>query len=322
VRTVFREEGVSFPLQLPHTSYGMKPTRAEVDASRIEQWLPLVRAYAIPTVCLPLPASFLDFLAADGLRLPAPPGDDYDALPASDPRKFSRVRESEPEERLEGEEESSSDEEEGAAPAARVHGPFPEIEAFVRSAVERWGSVFPRLSFSAPRDAAWTANNSLRCQSAGEVFQLLKASELVSFDLMHAYADVEEVDGAAGGEAGRESAADAPKWIPQNLALRQWLDLQPGMEFRVFVHDGRIVCASQRHAHDFFPFLLREGALASISAAIAAAVVPKIDELLRPLIQRCTPRKVGLCWGSVCCVKSKGFVQIVCRCAGRLRRRA
>ncbi len=57
-------------------------------------------------------------------------------------------------------------------------------EAISAAIKDLGGTVFPKLNWSAPRDAAWISHNaSLRCATPGDVFLLLKSSEFVSHDL-------------------------------------------------------------------------------------------------------------------------------------------
>lgn len=80
------------------------------------------------------------------------------------------------------------------------------------------------------KDAAWiSATQSLKCTSPFDVFLLLKSSDFINHDLNFAFEHCSEQEP-----------------IAFDLILREWRDLQPSMEFRVFVKDRAIIGISQR----------------------------------------------------------------------------
>ena len=91
----------------------------------IENWYHMFKKVTFKTVILPIPNEVLDYLKSDGtLILPKECNEDTD------------------------EEESSSNENELPS--------FPEFNAKLKDAISRLGgTVFPKLNWSAPRDAAW-----------------------------------------------------------------------------------------------------------------------------------------------------------------------
>jgi len=103
-----------------------------------------------------------------------------------------------------------------------------QIAAAIR---ELGGDVFVKLDWTAPMDAVWMAEgNSARCSTPGHVFTLLKASELVQYDL----AIVEKLqDGITA---------------PLHLILRPWYSLHRSREFRCFIRCRSLVAACLRHA--------------------------------------------------------------------------
>ncbi|KAG1150679.1 hypothetical protein G6F37_001768 [Rhizopus arrhizus] len=118
---------------------------------------------------------------------------------------------------------------------------FPEIENAIKEAVNEFeGALFPKLNWSAPRDAAWIASTqTLKCTSPFDVFLLLKSSDFINHDLNHAYDDCQ----------------DPPTTRKFDLVLRKWYDLQPSMEFRCFVKNQDIIGICQRdlNYYDFLP---------------------------------------------------------------------
>ncbi|KAI9315673.1 D123-domain-containing protein [Dichotomocladium elegans] len=172
---------------------------------------------------LPLPSEFIDYLNADGIFLPddgQPRAATLEEISDDEAETFSNTED---------------DDEENEVPR------FPEIEQFIRTSVKNLGgAVFPKLNWSSPRDAAWiTTTQSLRCNSPFDVFLLLKSSDFINHDLNHAF----------------DEAADAVHdTTTYHLVLRKWHDLNPSMEFRVFVHKKEIIAISQRDM-TFYDFM-------------------------------------------------------------------
>jgi hypothetical protein len=67
---------------------------------------------------------------------------------------------------------------------------FPELENQIASTISKLGGeVFPKLNWSSPQDSTWmSASASLKCESPSDVILLLKSSDLITYDLSHAYA--------------------------------------------------------------------------------------------------------------------------------------
>jgi len=93
--------------------------------------------------------------------------------------------------------------EELAAPREEVPGAAagdPDFKGLLRKIDETiaalGGAVFPKLNWSAPRDAVWATAGAAKCGTAGDIVLLLKSSEFAAHDLEHAY------DGCADVAAG------------------------------------------------------------------------------------------------------------------------
>lgn len=127
---------------------------------------------------------------------------------------------------------------------------FPEFEAAVDAAIAAvGGAALPKLSWSAPKDAAWmSCDGTLRCTRATEVLLLLRASD-------YAAADIDQAR-ALG--------------LRPVLALKQWRDVAPASEFRCFVLGGALLAVCQRHLNERFPSV--EARRAQMSLAIARFV--------------------------------------------------
>lgn len=96
---------------------------------------------------------------------------------------------------------------------------------------------FPKLNWLAPKDARWINSNSLRCVTADDVLLLLKSSDHIADDLDAPFLEVKPpVTGGANS---------------YSLVLKRWIDINPSQEFRIFVHDGKAVGASQRDLNHY-----------------------------------------------------------------------
>ncbi|TWW64458.1 Cell division cycle protein 123 -like protein [Takifugu flavidus] len=107
---------------------------------------------------------------------------------------------------------------------------FPEFSSHVLEAINALGgSVFPKLNWSAPRDANWIAlNSSLQCHSLSDIFLLFKSSDFITHDLTQPFllcSDQDSPDPA----------------INYELVLRKWSELIPGGEFRCFVKENKLI---------------------------------------------------------------------------------
>lgn len=95
------------------------------------------------------------------------------------------------------------------------------------------GAVFPKLNWSAPKDAAWiTSTRTLRCTTSSDVYLLLKSSDYITHDLYHAFDDC--------------CSPGPPSHFQHELVLKQWFNVHPSMEFRCFVKQRCLIGISQR----------------------------------------------------------------------------
>lgn len=105
---------------------------------------------------------------------------------------------------------------------------------------ELGGSITPKLNWSSPKDAKWILPNSTtRCFNANDVYLLLNSSDHIVHDLDHAFDDCND-DGLHVDETPKGRNID------MELVLREWVDINPALEFRVFVRRNQIIGISQR----------------------------------------------------------------------------
>uniref|UniRef100_A0A8C0BXH4 Translation initiation factor eIF2 assembly protein n=1 Tax=Buteo japonicus TaxID=224669 RepID=A0A8C0BXH4_9AVES len=168
-------------------------------------WYPLFRAVTIRSVILPLPENVKEYLLDDGTLV------------------------------VSGREDPPSHAQEGSDDAEEIQAPeFPEFAAKVQEAITSLGgSVFPKLNWSAPRDAYWIAmNSSLKCKALSDIFLLFKSSDFITRDLTQPFIHCTD---------------DSPDpSLDYELVLRKWCELIPGAEFRCFVKENKLI--------DFNPF--------------------------------------------------------------------
>ncbi|KAJ3067721.1 hypothetical protein HDU98_009068 [Podochytrium sp. JEL0797] len=200
-----------------------------------EAWYPTFKRITLKSEVIPIPAEFLAYLDQDGVFLPL----DSNGMPQP-----SYVTPKEDDDSDNG--DFSEDEETdgwGSVPN------FPEFQALIEDKIQALGgAVFAKLNWSSPKDASWMAlGQTLKCQTPGEIFLLLKSSDFITHDLTCPFEACTEIMDAAPPRSTPES---------YHLVLRKWYDLVPSMEFRCFVKDGVLVGISQRDHLNFYPFLV------------------------------------------------------------------
>jgi D123 len=194
-------------------------------------WHPRYRAFTPKARLIPLTTPFLDYLRADGIVLPhdQPTSNDRGAgVSDADSGIFSEE---------DADSDSDGDEEDPAAEWRDLHN---TIEATIHAL---GGKAIPKLNWSAPKDATWiNASGTMECQSAEDVYLLLKSSNFVTHDLEHAF------DGCV--DADRPDLDD----VPYFLVLRKYFQLNPSVEFRCFVKERKLIGICQRELN-YFEFL-------------------------------------------------------------------
>jgi hypothetical protein len=205
---------------------GPKATRNEVLQCQFSSWYPTFshvqgqgkrKNVTIPSVVLDnLPGEFEEYMLSDGVRLP---------LGATHLSSCAQM----------GDEDWSSDDEDenndlsddDSQPPQQFH--FPELNQQITEAIASFkGGVLPKLNWSAPKDTTWVNEGTLKCQTVGDVYLLLKSSDFCLHDVLRkAWKDCEDYD----------ESRDPPKL---QLILRDWCNLHPSMEFRCFVRQHEL----------------------------------------------------------------------------------
>ncbi len=187
----------------------------------------------------------MSYLRADGIRLPP---EDYAAEDSWD-------------------DDSSVEDDENGSEISDPSFAWQDIHTKIKAAIsELNGSVFPKLNWSAPKDANWiAATNSMECRTANDVYLLLKSSDFVTHDLEQVFDDCEDDseseegskeevvnDGVSGALNNMLSKAQSLSEIPYHLVLRKTVpNFNPALEFRCFVRNRQLLCMCQRDLNHF-----------------------------------------------------------------------
>ncbi|XP_033104064.1 cell division cycle protein 123 homolog [Anneissia japonica] len=204
------------------TCLGPELNVSDVFSCSFSSWYSSFENLTISSKVLVLPPEVKSYLLADGIVLPEE--DNY--------RSTADTSEDEEDDWDDGNQESQPPK-------------FVEFEATVKQAIEALGgSVFPKLNWSAPRDASWIAfGNTLKCEGLNEILLLLKSSDFITHDLTRPF------------DCCHDSGTHSSDSVQYELVLREWCSLAQSMEFRVFVKQGVIVGISQRDFTNYFPEL-------------------------------------------------------------------
>ncbi|KAG8745959.1 hypothetical protein FRC10_006522 [Ceratobasidium sp. 414] len=179
-----------------------------------------------------------------------------------------------------------SDEEDGASdsddePVRRYS--FPELDSQIRQAITAYGAVFPKLNWTAPKDAAWmlSTNAPLRCTSPADVYLLLKSSDFAMHDLddEHIFEGcVDQVLPSANGVDGERANGIAMDTLDPSeeggghkleLVLKKWYEVERSREVRCFIRDNRLLAICQRDPN-FFEHLVPQATQNEIRTTVSS----------------------------------------------------
>ena len=229
---------------------GPRASKEEILACQFSSWYDDFRNLSgaanknctIKSVIVPLPPIFIEYLRSDGVRLPDGATKLSSCAPAHEDDWWSS-----------DEDGDNDDEEEDSIDGKRYS--FPELNEQISEGIASLGgAVLPKLNWSSPKDATWVNNGTMKCETPGDVYILLKSSDFVSHDIQHTF------DGATGNDAEADKADgdDTGTQFKFELALRKWSNLHASQEFRCFVSDHELVAISQRNHTQHYPHLSRE----------------------------------------------------------------
>lgn len=228
----------------------IKASSQEILNCSYSKWYPLFKDHTASSMIIPLTQEFIHYLSSESIHLPDPP----------------RNVEGTIEEILDEDSESDDDEEWETEPRVDPTKDFPMINEFITKALDKYTYVTPKLNWSAPKDASWIMiDNTLKCRNINDVYLLLKSSDHITHDLDHPFDESSDTD------------SPAPEY---ELVLRKWKEINPSLEFRVFVRNGVIVGKSQRdlNYYDFLKNLIEEEKINDvINDFVNTEVIPKFQ---------------------------------------------
>ncbi|KAL3899447.1 MAG: hypothetical protein SGCHY_002042 [Lobulomycetales sp.] len=220
---------------------------------QMHEWLPKFRHVTADSVVIPIPQDFVSgYLLKDGIQLP--PSLDDNAQNAYDNKDQGDYSDDDD---YDDDDKSSPDTSGYPDESSPEAVSFPDFEKEIATAIaELGGAVFPKLNWSAPRDAAWIAfGGTLKCTDVASVFILLKASDFVLHDLLHPFDDDKLGDEDSEHDDDSDSSSSPSDGISYMLVLRKWTDLNPSCEFRCFVRNGSLLACCQRDIFNYYSFL-------------------------------------------------------------------
>ena len=214
-----------------------KATRDELLSCQFSSWYPIFRddddndnislkKLTPKSNSIPLPKLFINYLLSDGIKLPQCCDEEiqYDDEWSDDDN-----------------DDDNNNEENSSTEDTQNNYSFPKLTSTINESIQKLGGnngVFPKLNYSSPKDANWImSNRSLKCKNANDVYLLLKASDFISWDILHSGID-DQMD-----KKDENDNDDCNSVF--HLVLRKWCNLNPSMEFRCFVYDDELGKFSQ-----------------------------------------------------------------------------
>ena len=228
-----------------------EPATSSITTARKNVTIPSVIIKDLPT------PGFKDYLLSDGVKLPR------DATKLSSCAGVSNAIE-EDDEFDDNDVNDDSDDNDNDDELETFHFPSlnQTIEETIRDKFPSAGGVLPKLNWSAPRDATWINEGTMKCKTPGDVYLLLKSSDFCTHDvLFESLKDCKDyaTHAASGGEEIILSSSKEDNLHPPlQLILRKWCNLNPSMEFRCFVRNHELLGISQRQHSIHFPHLTED----------------------------------------------------------------
>lgn len=181
-----------------------------------DRWYEQFHKHCMKSFIIPLNDTFVAYLKEDGLKLP--------------PQLLSNIVNTyDPEQKEELENEEMVD-------FIKLDDIFDEINKILNKPKWKKVGIFPKLNWSAPKDAKWINSETLVCHSIEQILLLLKASQFIQMDVEMPFANCIDF----------HSTADCPS-INYYLILRKYHNIHQCREFRCFVFHHKLIAISQRN---------------------------------------------------------------------------
>nr|ACO15556.1 Cell division cycle protein 123 homolog [Caligus clemensi] len=130
---------------------------------------------------------------------------------------------------------------------------FPEFSQRLKDVLGegiKKNGAFIKLNWSSPKDANWVLASGLKVSTLTDIYLLLKSSHFLHHDLSNPFKDCSE-----STIEEQKSTTESTGYV---LAIRDWVSINPGHEFRCFVRGKTLVGVSQRDHTSFYNYILRE----------------------------------------------------------------
>ena len=206
--------------------------RNAIISCEFHQWYSTFMKITMKSEVISLPSTFIQYLNEDGVVLPKSANNNIEDQ-LSDDEDLKEV-------------ESAIENE---APD------FPDLINDINEAIKKLdGEVFIKLNWSAPIDATWINNGSMKCYNVSDIILLLKSSDRILFDLEHMFdlCDDNIDDSNTNDTVFNKSSNYNENTI---LVIRKWANLNPSMEFRIFIVNRNLIGMCQRDTTTYYEFL-------------------------------------------------------------------
>lgn len=226
----------------------------EYKACQLAEWYPTFaqplvgrkKGVTLKSTIVPVPPTFAEYLSQDGVQLPT--GTRLSSClgigSGGDRNRGSSNNEDE-------DAWSSDSDDDGQSPrpvAIDLEDLTRRLEAEIANL---GGSVLPKTNWSAPRDAAWMNEGTLKCQTAGDVYLLLQSSDFINSDV--------QLLQERRRQQQQQALSSLTRTADLHIVLRKWCQLHNSHEFRCFVRHRRLVAISQRQTDHYFEHLVKDG---------------------------------------------------------------
>ncbi|WWC71089.1 uncharacterized protein I206_105042 [Kwoniella pini CBS 10737] len=228
------------PIPMPRqTTFELFPTltKDQIDAARTSAWYDTFEDITFPSTVIDLAElgedeDFLHWFEADSIFLPEGSEGRLASITPTSQAGPSRQRSNST---------SSSTSSSSSSSEAPIYQ-LPKINSAIRDVIEKYdGSVFPKLNWTAPKDAAFilpqTASGPLYCTSPSDVYLLLKSSDFIPHDLDYKRAYL---------GCNQEEELIKNEKVKLELVLKKFENIIPSREIRCFVRNNILIGISQR----------------------------------------------------------------------------
>ncbi|KAL6940463.1 hypothetical protein ACO0QE_004364 [Hanseniaspora vineae] len=230
-------------------------TKQDIDRCRYSNWYKKFVKYTPNSIIFEnVPLEFIEYLKQDGFHLPETADQSfYDMKIVNDASNNDYSDWEDAEEDVDNsniqlkKDQSDDNADNNKKVALNPLVDFPDFHEKVKQTIKEYRNIglTPKLNWSAPRDSTWILpyNNTMVIKEINDLYLLLNASNYIMHDLECPYE-------GCGDENLNDSKSDS-----YDLVLREWFNINPALEFRVFIYHGEIIGVSQRDMKTSYVFL-------------------------------------------------------------------